>query len=165
MDGLETQNVPRPRARGIDPLPAVGDEVFRGYRWRLVHIRHHGDRVTEVPTGLVASIEFAADDWVLVNDTINVASGPFTPVPGGYRIADLPQTAVAYGGHDRLRQTVIDEMLALNRAGTVTASVLLRPASPSRTCLRLTTPGPVVSFVFEQYGEARTQLGPGAPPT
>jgi hypothetical protein len=141
----------------IEPEASIGNAGFAGHRWRLVQIRH-GDRVTDVSTGLDAWIEFAADNWVLVNDTIHVASGRFTPVPGGYRIADLPQTAVLYGGHDRLRQTVLDEMLALNRAGTVAASVFLRPESPGRTCLQLTTPAPVVSFVFEQDGQARTPL-------
>jgi hypothetical protein len=72
---------------------------------------------------------------------------------------------VAYGGHDRLRQAVIDEMLALNRAGTVSASVRLEPGRSSSAYLRLTTPAPVVSFVFEPDGEARSQLGPGALPT
>ena len=110
--------------------------------------------------GLTASIEFAADNWVLIDDTVNVSSGPFTLVPGGYRIADLPQSAVGYSGHDRLRQTVIDEMLALGREGTVGASVSLEPGSPSRRVLRLTTQAPVVAFLFAKDGVARTQLGP-----
>jgi hypothetical protein len=154
MGDLEVGRVTEPPEDAIDPGPSVGIEGFMGYRRRLMQIRH-GDRVTDVPTGLDAWIEFAADNWVLVNDTIHVASGRFTPVPGGYRIADLPQTAVLYGGHDRLRQAVIDEMLALNRAGTVAASVFLRPESPGTTCLRLTPPAPVVSFVSR--GTARPE--------
>jgi hypothetical protein len=163
MDDPQVRHVTNPPPNASDPEASVGNAGFVGHRWRLVQISRD-DRVTNVPGRIDASIEFAADNWVLVNDTVNVASGPFTPVPGGYRIAELPQSAVAYGGHDPLRKTVIDEMLALNRAGTVAASVFLGSGSPGRPCLRLTTPAPVVSLVFEQDGEARTQLGPGAPP-
>jgi hypothetical protein len=142
------------RSRLTEPGTSVGNTGFIGYRWRLVQIRHD-DVVTDVPSSLDASVLFAADRSILIDDTVNVSSGPFTLVPGGYRIGDLAQTLVGYGGLDPVRRSVIEAQAALGRPGTVLASVSSPPGVPGVTQLRLTPLSAAgFSLLFDRDGPA-----------
>ncbi|HJQ00556.1 MAG TPA: hypothetical protein VJ851_03050 [Jatrophihabitans sp.] len=127
-----------------------GDAGYIGYRWRLVQITHN-DVVTDVPSSIDATIRFADDHSILIDDTVNVSSGPFTPVRGGFRLGNLATTLVGYGGQDPVRQAVIDGLAALARPGTVTASV---SSSAGTTQLRLTPPPAGFSLLLDQDGLA-----------
>jgi hypothetical protein len=133
-----------------------GDAGYIGYQWRLVQITHN-DAVTDVPSSIDATIRFPDDHSILIDDTVNVSSGPITLVRGGFRLGNLATTLVGYGGQDPLRQAVIDDLAALARPGTVTASM---SSSAGISQLRLTPQSGGLSLLLDMDG--RASLSPTA---
>jgi hypothetical protein len=146
----------RSRSHGANSASTPLTVGIVGYRWRLLHIDHDGQRTT-VPASLTPSVEFGADHWISIYDTVNRISGTFTLVPGGYSTSGLVTTLVGASDNDRIRGTIIKDINTLALAQTVTAHLAAPSSTTGKETLQLIVPSAALTFTFQKDGLAKSQ--------
>jgi hypothetical protein len=91
-----------------------------GHVWTVISVGADA-RVPPSPADGGATIAFAPDGRLAINDGVNYLSGHYALTPGGFRVYDLTSTLAAYAGHDPAVIGTIDALRTLTSA-TVTVT-------------------------------------------
>ena len=121
--------------------------AYLGRQWRLVSLREGGKTVT-VPASYGATVAFGDDGSLLMSDSVNALSGPFTVTADGFSTHSMSSTAVGYAGRDPVRLAVVRAIDAIAfRADGVDQPVPVR-AAVSGAQLLLTAGGYPMAFAL-----------------